>query len=72
MILQLIKIISNDLKKLLKYFSGTTIFTFYNDLSLPLAAVAFPTILDLCLKDNELFITTLIGFPALFIEIHLF
>ena len=28
LILQLIKGISNDLKKLLKYFNGTTIFTF--------------------------------------------
>ena len=56
LILQLIKGISNDLKKLLKYFNGTTIFTF----NLPtqalsgLAASILPNKLTLYLKDVEL------------------
>ena len=51
---------------MLKYFNGTTIFTFLNDLSLPLAAADFPKII-LYVKDDELSIATLIGFPASFI-----
>ena len=48
MILQLlIRGISSDLKKLLKYFSKTAIFAFLN---IPLA-VSFPKRLDLYLKD---------------------
>ena len=56
LILQLIKGISNDLKKLLKYFNGTTIFTF----NLPTralsgsAAAILPNKLILYLKDVEL------------------
>ena len=56
LILQLIKDISNDLKKLLKYFNDTTIFTF----NLPtralsgLAASILPNKLTLYLKDVEL------------------
>ena len=56
LILQLIKGISNDLKKLLKYFNGTTIFTF----NLPAralsgsAAAILPNKLTLYLKDVEL------------------
>ena len=38
---------------------------------LPTAA-GFSKTLDLYLNDDELFIATLTGFPALFIEIHLF
>ena len=56
LILQLIKGISNDLKKLLKYFNGTTIFTF----NLPTRALSgsavatLPNKLTLYLKDVEL------------------
>ena len=45
-ILQLIKRISNYLEKLLKYFSGTAIFTFLDTLLLP-AAVDSPAKPDL-------------------------
>ena len=41
--------ISNDLKKLVKYFSGTTIFS-----NTPLSA-GFTKILDLCVKNDELY-----------------
>ena len=50
-------------KKLLKYFSGTAIFTFLNTLLL-LSAVDFPMKLDLYLKDVELSVETFPGFPA--------
>ena len=56
LILQLIKDISNDLKKLLKYFNGTKIFTF----NLPTRALSgsaasiLPNKLTLYLKDVEL------------------
>ena len=59
-ILQLIKGLFNDLQILLKYFSRTTIFAFYN---VPPAA-AFPKILDFYLKHDEIFLETLSGFPA--------
>ena len=52
LILQLIKGISNDLKKLLKYFNGTTTFTFI--LAILLAATGLPNILTLYLKELEL------------------
>ena len=45
-----------------------TIFAFFNDLSGPWAVVAFPKILLLYLKDDELPIAKLIGFPALFVR----
>ena len=51
-ILQLINGISKDLQKLLKYFSGTAIFTFLNTL-LSSRAVDSPMKLDLYLKDDE-------------------
>ena len=57
-ILQLINGISKDLQKLLKYFSGTAIFTFSNTL-LILTAVDSFTILDLYLKDDESAVVTL-------------
>ena len=50
-ILQLINGISKDLQKLLKYFSGTAIFTFLN--TLLSAAVSGLKKLDLYLKDDE-------------------
>ena len=60
-ILQLINGISKDLQKLLKYFSGTAIFT---SLNTPLsAAVSGLKKLDLYLKDVELAVETLSGFP---------
>ena len=62
-ILQLINSISNNLKKLLKYFSGTAIFTFLNTL-LPSAAVDSPMKLDLYFKNVELTVEKLSGFPA--------
>ena len=61
-ILQLINGISKDLQKLLKYFSGTVIFTFLNTL-LPSTAVDFPVKLDFYLKDVELAVDALSGFP---------
>ena len=57
-ILQFISDISKDLQKLLKYFSGTAIFTFSNTL-LILTAVDSFTILDLYLKDDESAVVTL-------------
>ena len=51
-VLQLINDIPKDLRKLLKYFIGTAIFTFLNALLL-LAAVYSPVRLDLYLKDDE-------------------
>ena len=61
-ILQLINGISNDLQKLLKYFSGTAVFTFLNT---PLSsAVSGLKKLDSYLKDVELSVVTLSGFPS--------
>ena len=60
-ILQLIKGIYNDRPKLLRYFNGTAIFPLINTPS----SAGFPKILDLYLKDDELFVVTLSGFPAL-------
>ena len=54
--------ISKGLQKLLKYFSGTAIFTFLNA---PL--LAFPSVLkklDLYLKDDESAVVKLAGFPS--------
>ena len=67
--MQLIKGISNDLKKLDEYFSGTTIFGFFSDLSSLSPSVAFHKKLALYLKDDELFKAILGGFPALFTEV---
>ena len=61
--------ISNDLKKLDKYFSGTAIFTLYNNLYAALSSTAETTAsrshsrLDLYLKDDEPFVVTSAGFP---------
>ena len=63
-LLQLIKGISSDPKELDKCFSGTTIFVFFNDLSLPSASGAFPKRLSLYLKDVELSKATFKGFSA--------
>ena len=65
--LQLNNGISNDLKKLDRYFKGTIIFAFS---STPLSptAVRLPKILDLYLKDVELKLVTLAGFPLLSIS----
>ena len=65
LILQLIKGISNDLKKLLKYFNGTTIFTFnFPTRALSGSAVAIlPNKLTLYLKDVEL---SVVKFTLLF------
>ena len=52
LILQLIKDISNDLKKLLKYFNGTTTFTFI--LAILLATTGLPNKLILYYKELEL------------------
>ena len=52
LILQLISGISNDLKKLLKYFNGTTIFTVL--LAILLATTGLPNKLILYLKELEL------------------
>ena len=56
LILQLIKGISNDLKKLLKYFNGTTTFTFnlLTLAALPATSVTLPNNLILYLEDLEL------------------
>ena len=62
-ILQLINGISTDLQNLLKYFSGTAIFTFLNTLLLATVAES-PMRLDLYLKDDKLSTETLSGFPA--------
>ena len=50
--LQTIKGISNDLKKLLKYFNGTTTFTF--NLTIPPTTFLSPNKLILYLKELEL------------------
>ena len=61
-ILQSINCISKDLQKLLKYFSGTVIFTFLNT---PLsAAVSGLKKLVLHLKDNESAVETSTRFSA--------
>ena len=61
-ILRLINGISKYLQKLLKHFSGTTIST---SLNTPLSsAVSGLKNLDLYLKDVELAVETLSGFPA--------
>ena len=52
LILQLIKGISNDLKKLLKYFDGTTTFTLL--FALLSATTGLPNKLTLYLKEFEL------------------
>ena len=57
--------ISNDLQKLFKYYSRTAIFTFLN--TLLSASVSVFKILDLYLKDTELPVVRLAGFPGLFI-----
>ena len=57
--LQLIKGTSNDLQKLLIYFSGTTIYAFINTPS----SAGLPKILDLYLNDVELIVETLSEFP---------
>ena len=62
-ILQLINGIAKDFQRLLKYFSGTAIFTFLNTL-LPAEANESRMRLDLYLKDDELSAETLSGFPA--------
>ena len=46
---------------------GTTIFVFFNVLSLPSAQVAFPKRLALYLEDVKLSKATLLGFPASFV-----
>ena len=57
LILQLIKGISRDLKKLLKYFNGITIFTFnFATLS---ATTGLPNKLTLYLKELELLVAKL-------------
>ena len=54
--------ISKDLQNLLKYFSRTAIFTFLNT---PLSAASKGLKkLDLYLKDVDLAVETLSGFPA--------
>ena len=63
LILQLIKGISNDLKKLLKYFNGTTNFTFL--LAVLLATTGSPNNSTLYLKELELSTAKLgIGSPS--------
>ena len=52
LISQLIKGISSDLKKLLKYFNGTTHFTLL--LAILLATTGLPNKLILYLKESEL------------------
>ena len=52
LILQLIKRISNDLKKLLKYFNGTTTFTLL--FVILLSRTGLPNKLTLYLKELEL------------------
>ena len=52
LILQLIKSISSDLKNLLKYFNGTTIFGFF--FTIQLVTTGLPNKLSLYLKDAEL------------------
>ena len=57
--LQLIDGISNDLKKLLKYFNGTAIFT-PSFFLLSQSASVLPIRFDLYLKDEELLVVKLI------------
>ena len=64
-ILQLINGICKDLQKLLKYFSGTAIFTFLNTILLS-TEIDSPMKLDLYVKDVELTVETLSGFSAIF------
>ena len=64
-ILQLLNGISKDLQKLLKYFSGTAIFTFLNTILLS-TVIDSPMKLDLYVKDVELTVETLSGFSAFF------
>ena len=53
-ILQLIDDISNDLQKILKYFDGTIIFVFFEELFVLLtASEAFPTRAALYLNDLD-------------------
>ena len=56
LILQLIKGISNDLKKLLKYFDGTTTFTFnfLTPAALSATSVTLPNNIILYLKESKL------------------
>ena len=56
LILQLIRGISNDLKKLLKYFNGTTTFTFNlpTPAASPATSVTLPNNLILYFKESEL------------------
>ena len=56
LILQLIKGISNDLKKLLKYFNGTTTFTFnlLTPAASPATSVTLPNNLIFYFKESEL------------------
>ena len=56
LILQLIKGISNVLKKLLKYFNGTTIltFNFLTPAASPATSVTLPNNLILYFKESEL------------------
>ena len=73
----MISAISNDLKKLDRYFSGTTIFALVSNLwalaisGLALAATSLELRpskrFDFYLKDDELAVTKLSGFPALVI-----
>ena len=63
-ILQLINGISDDLQKLLKYFSGTAIFTSLN--TPPSASSSVLKKCDLYLKDDEPAVVTLGGY-SLFI-----
>ena len=51
LILQLISGISNDLKKLLKYFNGTTTFTF--NLTIPPTTFLLPNKLTFYLRELE-------------------
>ena len=61
-ILQIINGIFKHLQKLVKCFSETAIFTFLNT---PLSvSFSFLNKLDLYLKDVELFVGTLPGFPS--------
>ena len=62
--IQLISGISNDLQKLLKYFSGTTIFTFSFFLFAP-SALVLPINFDLYLNDEEFSAVISIKVPLL-------
>lgn len=63
-ILQLMKGISSDRQKLLKYLSGTAIFAPFNTSLLP-AAAGFPKMRHLYLNDIDLSEVRLLGFPSL-------